>query len=66
MLSQQDLQSTVDLFHIEVCDATKFVHSLPPMDGCIQTASLPIWDDHRAIERITQPQQIRDPRSDGG
>src|SRR6266516_4658782 len=65
MLSQQDLQSPVDLFHFEVCDATQFVRSFPPIDGCIQTASLLIWNDHRAIEWITEPQQIRVPAPTG-
>jgi len=58
MLNQQDLQSPVDLFHIQLCDATKFFHSFATIDGCIQMARLPIWDDHRAIERITQPHQV--------
>jgi len=66
MLNQQDLQSPVDLFHIQLCDATKFVHSFLPIDGCIQTARLPIWDDYRAIERTTQPHQVgvRAPQGD--
>src|SRR5437764_11735897 len=59
MLGQQGLNSLMDLFHIETCDATEFGHRFPPIDGCIQTAGMLIWDDYRAIERITQPQQIR-------